>query len=163
LTSGRLSTLAKELGRDIAVEQPIPVFAEYGRIPHRVVHRQPDKPAEQQIVVELLHQLPLRAHCIKRLQQQRSQQSLRRDRRSAIPRVKLVEIPRQSRQRFIGQRADRAQRMIRGNAPLQRNIAEKTFRPLIFPAHGVPQSKGINPMYRITLQTPRESTFSAAC
>src|SRR5260370_20005077 len=52
----------KELGRDIAVEQPIPVLAEYRRIPHRIIRCEPDEPAEQQIVVELLHQLPLRAH-----------------------------------------------------------------------------------------------------
>jgi hypothetical protein len=44
----------KELGCDIAVEQPNPVLAEYRRIPHRILRREPDEPAEQQIVVELL-------------------------------------------------------------------------------------------------------------
>ena len=42
--------------------------------------RQPDEPAKQQIVVELLHQLALRAHRVESLQQQRPQQLLRRDR-----------------------------------------------------------------------------------
>ena len=51
----KVQHLSEELGRDIAREQPIPVLAEYRRIPHRIVRRQPDKPAEQQIVVELLH------------------------------------------------------------------------------------------------------------
>jgi len=44
-----------------AVELPIPVLAEHGRIPHRVVGREPDEPAEPQI---RLRQLPFRAHCI---------------------------------------------------------------------------------------------------
>ena len=100
----------KELGRDIAIEQAIPVLAEHGGIPDRIVGRQSDEPAEQQIVVELLHQLPFRAHRVKRLQQQRPQQSLRRDRWPTVARVQLVEVPRQSGQRRVGQRADRSQR-----------------------------------------------------
>ena len=116
-TCGRFSTLAKNLARDVAVEQPIAVLAEHGRIPDRIVHRQPDEPAEQQIVVELLHQLPFRAHRVEGLQQQRPQQPLRRDRRPAVARVKLAELPRQIRQRRVDQVADRPQRMIRRNAP----------------------------------------------
>src|SRR5689334_3528947 len=53
----KVQHLNEELGCNIALEQPIPVLAEYGRIPHRFIRRQPDKPAEQQIVVELLHHL----------------------------------------------------------------------------------------------------------
>ena len=37
----------KELGRDIAVEQPIPVLAEDRRIPHLIIRREPDEPPEQ--------------------------------------------------------------------------------------------------------------------
>ena len=36
----------KELGRDITVEQPISVLAEDGGIPHRIVRREPNEPAE---------------------------------------------------------------------------------------------------------------------
>jgi hypothetical protein len=53
--------------------------------------------------------------------------------------------------------------MIRWNAALQSHVAEKTFRPLIFAAHHVPRSKGINHMHGITLQAPRQMTFSAVC
>ena len=95
-TCGRFSTLVNELGRDIAVEQPIPVLAEHGRIPHRIVRRQPDEPAEQQIVVELLHQLPFRAHRVERLQQQRAQQPLRRDRRPSVARIQACSNARDS-------------------------------------------------------------------
>jgi hypothetical protein len=34
---------------------------------------------------------------------------------------------------------------------------------LIFAAHHVPRSKGINHMHGITLQPPRKTTFSTAC
>ena len=153
----------KELGRDIAIEQAIPVLAEHGGIPDRIVGRQSDEPAEQQIVVELLHQLPFRAHRVKRLQQQRPQQSLRRDRWPTVARVQLVEVPRQSGQRRVGQRADRSQRMIRRYPPLHREIAEKSLRSIIFAAHLNPHSKGIKLMHRITLQPSRKTTFSAAC
>ena len=43
-------------------------------IPHRLVDADPDKPAEQQVELQPLHQLPLRAHRIERLQQHRPQQ-----------------------------------------------------------------------------------------
>jgi len=36
-----------ELGRDIAVEQPVAVLAEHGRIPHWVIRREADEPAKQ--------------------------------------------------------------------------------------------------------------------
>src|SRR5258705_406296 len=83
----------KKLGRNIAVQQPVPVLAEHGRIPHRIVCREADEPAEQQIIVELLHQLPFRAHRVKRLKQQRSQQPLRRDRRASFARIEAVANP----------------------------------------------------------------------
>jgi hypothetical protein len=91
----QIENARKKLRRDIAVEQPVPVLAEHGRIPHRIVRRQPDEPAEQQIVVELFHQLPFRAHRVQRLQQQCSQQPLRRDRRPSFARIESIERPRQ--------------------------------------------------------------------
>jgi hypothetical protein len=54
-----------------SLEQPISVFAEYGRIPHRIIRGQSDKPAEADCN-RALHQLPLRAHRVERLQQQRT-------------------------------------------------------------------------------------------
>jgi hypothetical protein len=39
----------------------------------------PKEPAEQQVVIELLHQLALRAHRVEGLEQQRPQQLLRRN------------------------------------------------------------------------------------
>jgi hypothetical protein len=69
----------EEFRRDLAAEPPVAVLGEHGDVPHRIVDAEADEPAEQQIVVELLHQLPLGPHRIERLQQQRPQQLLRRD------------------------------------------------------------------------------------
>src|ERR1700752_1556163 len=150
----------KELGGDIPVEQPVPVLAKYRRIPDRLVRQKPDEPAEQQVVVELLHQLPFRAHSIERLQQQRPQQPLRWNRRAAVARVQPVESSRQRLQRRVYQLPDLAQRMTRRNASLQANIAEQLFRSPIFAAHRSPQSKGIKHMHGITLRRPCKLTLA---
>jgi hypothetical protein len=65
-----------ELARDIAVNQPVAVLRKRRRVPHGRVHLPPDKPAEQQIVFELLHELSLRTDRIEGLQQQCPQQFL---------------------------------------------------------------------------------------
>jgi hypothetical protein len=53
--------------------------------------------------------------------------------------------------------------MIGRNTLFQPKVAEKAFRPLIFAAHPNPYLQGISQMHRITLQSPRKPTFSAAC
>ncbi len=49
---------------------------------HRVVHLQSDEPTKWQVVVQLLHQHPLAADAAEVLQEQRAQQTLRRNRRT---------------------------------------------------------------------------------
>ena len=100
---------------------------------------EPDEPAEQQVVVQLLHQLALRAHRVERLQQQGPQQLLRRDRGPAVQRVELLELPVQRRQRGIRDRQDRPQRMARRHPALAAHIAEQPFRPPIRSAHPQPR------------------------
>ena len=70
----------QELGGDLAFEQTVPVLREHRVIPDRIVDAEPDEPAEQQIELQPLHQLALRADRVERLQQRGSQQLLRRDR-----------------------------------------------------------------------------------
>jgi hypothetical protein len=116
----------------LAVQQPVAVLGEDRMVPHRVVHAQAHEPAEQQVVVQLLDQLPLRADRVKRLQQKRMQHILGRDRGSARGRVQLVELSIQRLEHAIRQSADLAQRMIRRNTLLQRQIAEHTvLNPLV--------------------------------
>lgn len=99
--------------RDVALQQPLPILREDRRDPHRIVRIQADKPAIQQIVVQLLHQLPLAPHGEEHLQQQRPQQLLRRNRGAAILRVQAGEPRRQIAENRLDQLTDHAQRVIR--------------------------------------------------
>jgi hypothetical protein len=56
---------------NVPTEQPLAVLGEHGHIPNGVVHVQAHEPAEQQIVVELFHQMPFAADRVQRLQQER--------------------------------------------------------------------------------------------
>jgi hypothetical protein len=83
---------AQESAGNVAFEQPLTVLGKHRHVPDRGVHGQTDKPAEQHIVGQLLHQLPLRAHRVERLQEQRPQQLLRGDRGSTRRGIELREV-----------------------------------------------------------------------
>jgi sulfur carrier protein ThiS len=59
----------EELRGHVRIEQTVAVLGEGRVIPHGIVDSKPDEPAEQQIVADLLHQLPLGTHRVERLQQ----------------------------------------------------------------------------------------------
>ena len=62
LTSQVLHSVNRELRPFlVATRQFYAVLGEHRHVPHRIVDAETDEPAEQQIVVQLLHQLPLRA------------------------------------------------------------------------------------------------------
>ena len=65
--------LGHELLEHIAFLKAFPVLGEHSRVPDRIVRREADEPAKQQIVVELLHQLALGADRIEHLQEQCTQ------------------------------------------------------------------------------------------
>ena len=44
---------------------------EHGVVPHRIVQAQTQKPAKQQVLIDLLNQQPLRTNRVKHLQQKR--------------------------------------------------------------------------------------------
>ena len=125
----------EELRRDLARKEPVAVLGEHRHVPDRRVDRQANEPAEQQVVVELLHQLALRAHRIEGLEQQRPQQLLRRDRRPAEVRVQLVEGRRHHGQRLVDDRPDRPQRVVRWHPLLAAQVAEQALRPNIAAPH----------------------------
>jgi hypothetical protein len=105
----------------------------------RVVDADADEPAEQQIEVQPLHELALRANRIERLQQHRPKQHLRRDRRPPHAGVERRKIGRQGRQHRVGQRPDRPPRVILMHALLEIDIREKLPRPLVRSPHRSPR------------------------
>jgi hypothetical protein len=131
-------------------------------VPDRRIHRQADEPAEQQVVIELLHQLAFRAHRVESLEQQGPQQLLGRDRRPAEIGIELVEGRRQHRQRLVDDRPDRPQRVVRRHPGLAAQVAEQGLGPNVVAPH--------HPILHLVVVS-REPTgsglkgdpFSAAC
>ena len=117
--------LGHELLEHLALLQPLAVLGECGRIPDRVIGQQPNEPAKQKIVVQLLNQLPLRADAEEHLQQQRAQKLLRRYRRTAFAGIKPAQAVAQLFQHVADQVAHLTQRMVLRNTRLRRNIGEQ--------------------------------------
>ena len=97
-----------ELRCNLRIEQPISVLREHGHVPHRIIDPEPHEPAEQQIIVELLHQLPLGAHREERLQQRGAQELLRRDRRPPVRGIEAGELGIERQEGVIHNLADLA-------------------------------------------------------
>src|SRR5262249_25377749 len=125
----------QKLPRHVCFKQPIAVLREHPRNPYRLVHAETNEPAVEQVVVELLHQLPLRADGIERLQQERPQQSLRRDRRPAAVRVRPGKIAVERRQHLVHDRPHQPQRVFGWDALLKVNIGKQFTRPLVQTPH----------------------------
>ena len=84
----------QEARRYLAIQQPVAVLGEGGGVPDRIVHAEPDEPAEQQVEVDPLDQLAFGPDRVEGLQQQRPQQPLGRDRIPPRRRVERVELSR---------------------------------------------------------------------
>src|SRR5688500_329158 len=64
----------QELGRDVALKQPVAVLREHRMVPGWIVDADAHEPAEQKVVFQPLHTQPLRADRVERLQQYRPEQ-----------------------------------------------------------------------------------------
>jgi hypothetical protein len=116
------------------LQQTVTILAEHRRHPDRIVHRQANEPAEQQIVVQLFHQQTLRTDGVKRMQQH-SQQMFGRDRGASILRVERGKLGVEGFQRFVGDAPDQAKRVVVGNPALWPDVAEKSVPPNVVATH----------------------------
>ena len=167
LPFGQLQHADEELSRHVGAQQPIAVDAEHRPVPHGVIHAQTDEPAEQQVVFELLHQEPLAAHREERLQQQRSQQVLGRNRRPAGVRVALVEQPTHVGQDRINEHPQPTQRMLARDPFLEADVTEHRRLGVGLATHARNRRKvggGFQTIVCIrTHARHRSRTFSPAC
>ena len=120
--------LVEELLGNVMLEQPLAVLGEHGRIEARLHQVHIQKPAIQEVVVQLLTEGPLAAHRVQRDQQRRLEQPLGRNRWSPTRRVHLIEDWRHLCQRTIGELLDHPQWMRARYALLQ--IHERQHRCL---------------------------------
>src|SRR5450631_494176 len=135
-----LEDCAKELLGDVAVEEALAVLGKHRYVPYSVVHVETKEPAVEHIVIELLHHHPLAANRIEYLQQQRSQETLRRNRWPASKRVDFSELARDLAEHDVYHLADRPQRVVRRHALLGRNVAvERYFLNILGPHRPLPQ------------------------
>jgi hypothetical protein len=125
----------QELLGNVGFQQPVAVLGVGRMIPDRVVDAEPDKPAKQQIVIELLHQLALGPDRVERLDQRAAQQSLGCDRGPAEGRVHRRELGIERDQHLVDDLADYAQRVVRRHPLLQINVREQRPRHRIRSAH----------------------------
>jgi hypothetical protein len=128
----------KELGRDVALQQPVTVLGEHRMVPRRVIDADTHEPAEQKIVFQPLHEQPLRADRVERLQQHRPQQLLRWDRRSPDRRIERGKLSPQPGQSLVHDQPNGTQRMIAPYPRLQIHIAEQLATSIVVPAHPSP-------------------------
>jgi hypothetical protein len=121
----RFENLVEERPCHVALHQAVAVGREGFRNPHLVVDSEPDEPAEEQVVIQLLHQQFFTPDRVEDLQEQRPQEPLGRDTRPAAARVHFVEARRELLQSLVDQRLDRAQRVIPRHATLKTHVAEQ--------------------------------------
>ena len=119
LRSGLVEHLLEQDPAGIVLDQPIAVLRERRVVPGIVLDRHADKPAEQQVVAQLLDEQTLAAQTVEHLQRQRPQQLLRCNRIASALRVHRIEHPVHLHQRGVEQFSDRSQRMIARNKALQ--------------------------------------------
>jgi hypothetical protein len=99
--------------------------------------------AEQQIVVELRHQLPLGTDAIEGLPQQRAQQLFGRDHGASVPGVESSSLRVEGLQSLIGDATDQAKRVTGGDPALRANVAEEPVSPNVFTPHPKPPTPPI--------------------
>lgn len=104
-------------------------------MPDRINRAQAHKPAEQQVVVELLQQQPLGADPIERLQQRGRQHLLWRNRWAAFQGIQLAEGGIQSIQSPIRQLANPPERMAGRDPLLDRDVGEQEAAALLLASH----------------------------
>jgi hypothetical protein len=114
---------------------------------------QSDKPTKQHAVIDLFHQQALATNRVQHLQQLRSQQLFRRNRRTPDPGIHRVKPSRQLLEHFVHHGPDGAQRMILPHPLLRRQITEDMILLLIRSAHAFSYHTGLW----------IRSGFSAAC
>ncbi len=117
-------------------QQAVPILAKGRRVPHRLIHAQPDEPPEEQVVTDLLDQQTLAAHRIEQLDQLGTQEALRSDARPAVGSIHAVQVRADRLQGAIRQHQHPAQRVIDRDTRLHIHVAENRALTFIDTAHG---------------------------
>jgi hypothetical protein len=154
---GQVHDAGEEVGGHPAVEQALAVLGERRGVPRLVVELQADEPAEEQVVLELLDELPLAADRVEELEQQRPHELLRRHRGAACAAVEGREAGREVAQHGIDEHADRAQRVLRRDAVLPVHHREHHALPALLAPHRMLPKKSPQSRRRCPTRQPGSS------
>ena len=127
--------LRQELLGHRPLQQAVAVLGKRGGIPNNLIQVQAHKPAEQNAIVDLLHQQPLAPHRIEHLQQLRPQKLLRGNRRPPAFGIHGVEQRRHRIQNLVRHRPHRTQWMILPHPLLWRQVTEHIRLLMIDSSH----------------------------
>ncbi|EFF49424.1 hypothetical protein XAUC_01790 [Xanthomonas citri pv. aurantifolii str. ICPB 10535] len=130
--------IVEERHHHVMLDQPLAVLGEHCWHPDRIIHRQADEPAEQQVVLHLLHQLSLGTDAVEHLQQHGPCQLLRRNARAASFVARLVhafEQAIQAPQRRVDHLAHGAQRVCARDEVIQPLHREQLLAEDVYAAH----------------------------
>ena len=128
----------EEFGDRVVLDEAVAVLAEDRVVPHSVLDGQADEPAKQQVVLDLLDELPLAAHAVEHLQQHRAHQLLGRDAGAPALYVGLVhgrQLGVHRRQRLVDPDPDRTQWVVGRDKVLQSYRGEKALVVAVRSSH----------------------------
>ena len=144
--------MIEEAARHGLGQQPVAILGEDAVIPDGFVHVHPDKPAKQEVVIELFHQQPLAADRVEQLQQLRAEQALGGNRRPADAAIQPLELRRHLAQDLVDQLANRSQRMRRRHPLLSGHVTEHRLGLTVVSSHARHRSTCRRPRRSITIR-----------
>jgi hypothetical protein len=154
----------KEPGR-ILGEETVSVLGESRVVPHRFVDREAHKPAEEEVVIELLDQEPLASNGVEDLEEEGAEELFRGDPRPADVRVDRPEQEVHIGKGLVHHRPDPAKRVSLRNAGLRGHAAKEPFLLHILSAHAPLPMKDTKKTIRSLLPDGERNArgFSTAC
>ena len=134
---GLVHDAQEELFGDLRGEEALLVLGEGRVVPHGIVQSKIQEPAEQDRVVDLLHEQPHATHGVEGLKKEGLERLLGRDPRAARVGVHLRELGGHFEKSPVDHVPNRSQRMIRGNELLRDHGDQLRSHPLVRSAHNI--------------------------
>lgn len=134
-SAGLLYDLCQKLSGGVRLDEPLLVGGERRLIQYRFTQGESQKPAEQNIVADLLNQKPVAPDGIQGLKRKTFQQFFRCYRKKTSVGIHSPEFPVKFSKRFVSHGPDGAQRMILRNEGLLRQSNEHGFCDVVIPVY----------------------------
>jgi len=133
--AGQAHHFIEEAPSNVGDHQALAQAAEVRLVQTRALKIHVEKPAKENVVVELFAKQPIRANRIQRDEQLPFEQAFGRNRRPTCARIQRIEIGRNGTQGPVGQFLHAPQRMVRRHARLGREVVEHRGLGIELAAH----------------------------